>query len=361
VRALLPIPPTFLALLLSALGAAPAAAQAVPAAQRQAVARGLQWLASQQQKDGRWQIRGNLRLTADAPTYPVSMTALAGMAFLMEGSTRHTGKYRENLRRAVAWLLDHCGRDGLIGSPRTSGEGIRNLWGHGYGLLFLACVYEREKSQPPPADVLEAASRKGRLRELEAVLKRAIAFTAAARTTRGGWGYLSAALGVDFDEPGPTAVQVQALLAARHAGLPVPEPVLAGGLRYLKDSILQTRAWDHTPLREQRPVLFAGITVALQAGQGKAPHVKEWVRHMANVTEPMGTLALGAFRIYYEAQALYLLGTKGRARLLKGLIDSQAPDGSWAGSLVGPVYDTAARLTALQLENGTVPFYRKKR
>jgi hypothetical protein len=355
VRARAPLPATFLALLLSALGAAPVSAQAMPAAQRQAVAKGLQWLASQQQKDGHWQVGRDQGVGAAVSTYPVPMTALAGMAFLMEGSTRSSGKYQENLRRAVAWLIDRCGRDGLIGSP---GEGARNLFGHGYALLFLACVYEREKTLPPPADVLEEASRKGLLRQLEPVLKRAVAYIAAARTTRGAWGYMSPMPGTDFDEAAPTAVQVQALLAARHAGIPIPEDVLAGGLRYLKAAVLTVRAPDGKFGRELPPVLFAAVALALQAGQGEAPHVKDWVRGMPGVVAQRG---VECYCHYYEAQARYLLGDKGLAGLLKRLLDSQAPDGSWAGSFVGPLYDTATHLTALQLENRNVSFYRKKR
>jgi hypothetical protein len=335
--------------LLSLWAAAPVSAQAIPAAQRQAVAKGLQWLASQQQKDGRWQTQGN---------YPVSMTALAGMALLLEGSTPHTGKYRQNLQRAVTWLLDRCGPDGLIGSPPPPGEEYRYLWGHGYGLLFLACVYEREKAQPPPAEEVDARLQKRRLKRLETALKRAVAFSAATRTTRGGWGYVAAAAGSDFDEPAPTAVQVQALLAARHAGIPVPEPVLAGGLRYLKAAISHSRASDGKFRREQPPVLFAAIAVALQAGQGNAAHVKEWVRQMPQVTTRRD---FAAYRHCYEAQALHLLGDKGRAMLLKQLLESQAPDGTWPGSSVGALYDTAAHLTALQLGNGTIPFYRRER
>ena len=34
------------------------------------------------------------------------MTALAGMALLMEGSTLREGKYSDNIRKAVDWLMD---------------------------------------------------------------------------------------------------------------------------------------------------------------------------------------------------------------------------------------------------------------
>ena len=46
---------------------------------KRSVTRGLDWLAAQQSTQGHW--------TANDGNYPTAMTALAGMAFLCEGST----------------------------------------------------------------------------------------------------------------------------------------------------------------------------------------------------------------------------------------------------------------------------------
>ena len=59
---------------------------------RENIRRGLEWLAKNQNKsDGHWEANGG--------QYPTSMTALGGMALLMEGSTLREGKYAENIRR----------------------------------------------------------------------------------------------------------------------------------------------------------------------------------------------------------------------------------------------------------------------
>src|SRR5690242_1345477 len=63
-------------------------ADEVPEKYRATIAKGLQYLVRQQQKDGHWGASGD--------TYPVSMTALSGMALLMEGSTVRDGKYATN-------------------------------------------------------------------------------------------------------------------------------------------------------------------------------------------------------------------------------------------------------------------------
>ena len=73
------------------------------------------------------------------------MTALAGMALLMEGSTIREGKYADNIRRAVDWLMDRVQPNGLIGNPNNPTEAGRYMYGHGFGLLFLACVYGEEE------------------------------------------------------------------------------------------------------------------------------------------------------------------------------------------------------------------------
>src|SRR5262245_31672203 len=77
------------------------------------IKKGLEYLKEKQFKDGHWGANGD--------NYPVSMTGLAGTAFLMEGSTVREGKYAPQIRRAVEWCLDRSQkggvRDGLIGNP----------------------------------------------------------------------------------------------------------------------------------------------------------------------------------------------------------------------------------------------------
>src|SRR5262245_27003515 len=75
-----------------------ARADEIPEKYREAVNKGLQWLVKQQQKDGHW--------GAISEQSPVSMTSLAGMALLMEGSTVRDGKYAPNIRRAADWLME---------------------------------------------------------------------------------------------------------------------------------------------------------------------------------------------------------------------------------------------------------------
>ena len=51
--------------------------------------------------------------------HDVGVTGLALLAFLGEGSTMRGGKYRDNVRRGVKWLISQQGEDGLFGTNAT--------------------------------------------------------------------------------------------------------------------------------------------------------------------------------------------------------------------------------------------------
>src|SRR5436305_4314600 len=191
----------------------PAQADEVPAKVRESIDRGLKWFADSQNRDGHWEANGG--------QYPTSMTALAAMTMLMEGSTLREGKYSDNLRRAVDWLMDRAQPNGLIGNPNNQTESARYMYGHGFSLLFLSCVYGEEEDGD-------------RRKKLERILTKAVEFTGKAQTNRGGWGYVSAADGGDFDEGSVTITQLQGLRSGRNAGIVVPKSIIDKATKYLR-------------------------------------------------------------------------------------------------------------------------------
>ena len=107
---------------------------------QESVRKGLEWLAKNQNKtDGNFEAHGG--------QYPTSMTGIAGMAFLMEGSTMREGKYSQNIKKAVEWFLKRSQPNGLLGNPNNPTEASRYMYGHGFGLLFLASVYGEEEDE----------------------------------------------------------------------------------------------------------------------------------------------------------------------------------------------------------------------
>src|SRR5262249_40384205 len=75
-----------------------------------------------------------------------------------------------------------------------------------------------------------------RREKLVKILEKACKFTRDAQTNRGGWGYVSAKDGSNFDEGSVTITQVQGLRAARNAGIIVPNDAIKAAQRYRKDS-----------------------------------------------------------------------------------------------------------------------------
>ena len=181
---------------------------------QKAVTRGLEWVAKSQSGRGHW--------TANDGRYPTAMTALAGMALLAEGSTTTQGKYAANLRKAVQFLVSRSRTNGMIGDP-TSDD--RYTYGHGYAVLFLSQILGEEEDL-------------ARREELVDVLTRAVKFTGEAQTAAGGWGYVSAKDGSNFDEGSTTITQVQALRGARNAGIAVPKEIIDKAIAYIKVCML---------------------------------------------------------------------------------------------------------------------------
>ena len=133
-------------------GQTPAKTDALPEKYRDTVDKGLEFLVKQQHKDGHWE--------GDGGKHPAAVTALAGIALLMEGSTLEKGKYSANLRKAVDWLMDKslAGRDGLIFSEHPS-ETDRYMHGHGLATQFLAWAIGNETKDARQKKLHEVISR----------------------------------------------------------------------------------------------------------------------------------------------------------------------------------------------------------
>jgi hypothetical protein len=340
----------------------PARSEGVPAKYREAIDKGLAYLVRTQANDGHWE--------ADHGQYPTAVTALAGMALLMEGSTPGEGKYADSIRKAEDWLMERCQPNGLLCDPHNHAESGRELFGHGYAMLFLATVYGQEEDE-------------GRRNKLEKLLTKAVEYTDEAQTNRGGWGYRSAVEGGNVDEGASTIVQLQGLRAARNAGIVVPKKLIdidylrkcttpGGGVIYSIDE-----GGD-----SGRPALTAAALACMfTTGEYDSDLAKKWIEFcQQTIPYDKPDLKMGhrEFIHYYYAQALYILGDTGYEKLFPGskpaeqltwskyreatfdaLLSHQADDGSWNSGHLGPVYPTACALTILQLDDGTLPIYQR--
>lgn len=337
----------------------------LPPKVQEACDRGLKWVAETQHRDGHWEANGG--------QYPTSMTALCGMTLLMEGSNLREGKYCDHLRRAVDWLMDRSQNNGLIGNPNNAAEQQRYMYGHGFGVLFLSSVYGEEEDGD-------------RRKKLEKILTKAVEFIGKAQTSRGGWGYVSAADGSDFDEGSVTITQLQAVRAAKNVGIVVPKSIIDKAVKYLKDSttprggVIYSLAHGGAAVGGERPPLTAAaISCAFSAGEYNSELPKKWLEYCAaNIPIGRGRLQHDEYLHYYYSQAIYTLGDDGylrlfpkatkdsaltwakyRATMFDHIVASQSRDGSWSGGYIGSVFTTTVYLTILQLDKGMLPIYQR--
>jgi hypothetical protein len=353
-----------------------ARADEIPEKYRESVNKALKWLAGQQNEKGWWGANGN--------NYPVTMTALAGMALLMEGSTVKEGKYADNIKKAAEWLIDksHEGgnKDGLIGDTNLPQEAVRYMYGHGFATLFLASVYGDEPDKTKRA-------------KLKDILTRAVKYIGAAQSTQGGWYYTSKADGGDNDEGSVTVTQLQALRACKNASITVPKDIVDKALDYLHKSTTERggvvyslgRGGMKAPVGGERPALTAAaIACAFYGGQYDDKYVQKWFKYCENAI-PLSANGVRTghdeYTHYYYGQALYILGDEGWSKMFnvaKGegltwtkyrdligekVLTSQAGDGSYPGNggfgVGGAVYPTAIYLTIMQLDKGVLPIYQR--
>jgi len=333
-----------LVLSLAAICSAPAhAATKDPKVQR-AVSRGLEWLAGQQSLVGHW--------TARDGRYPTAMTALAGMAMLAEGSTTTQGRYAPHLRRAVDYLVSRSRTNGLIGDPAADD---RYTYGHGFSMLFLSQVLGEE----------EDVDRRERLTD---VLARAVVFTGEAQTKAGGWGYVSAKDGHDFDEGSTTITQVQGLRGCRNAGIPVPAEIIEKAVKYIRDCTgPDGGVYYSTKSRGagRAPITAAAVACLFNAGEYDSEYVPRLLAYCRRNLSDISNESYGHwhYAYYYYSQVLYRQGGKEweeyRHRIFPKILADAGPDGAWVNGAIGPVYLTAVNLTILQLDNGTLPIYQR--
>jgi Prenyltransferase and squalene oxidase repeat len=323
---------------------------------QETIRRGLEYLAKNQNRtEGCWEAHGG--------QYPTTMTGLAGMALLMEGSTMREGKYSQNIKKAVEWFMKRSQPNGLLGNPNNPTEASRYMYGHGFGLLFLASVYGEEEDEK-------------RRKDLEKLLTKAVEFTGKAQTDKGGWGYVSASEGGNFDEGSVTVTQLQPLRACRNAGIIVPKSVIDKSIEYMKNSTTPMGGVIYS-LANGGFVTAAAVASAFSQGEYKSDLAKKWLKYcQKNIPFGKGRLAHDEYQNYYFSQAMYVLGDDGWEKLFPGekngmkwgefrknmfeyLKSTQSSDGSWSGGYVGPAFATSINLTILQLENATLPIYQR--
>jgi hypothetical protein len=315
-----------------------------------AVQAALDWLAANQEPDGRWdpdrhnggrenQALGHDRGGAGAQA-DTGITALAVLAFLGTGQSHLEGKHKRSIQRGLEFLLRSQAADGnLAGNARL----FARMYCHGMASLAIS----------------EAYAMTGDAR-LQPYVQRAIGYTVRAQNpSDGGWRYQPRDPG-DMSQFG---WQLMAVRSAGFAGIAVPESTQRGMRTFLRS----VRCGQHGGLASYRPQGHPSVTMTAEALTCRlfmgvdlgAAATREAVQAVMQQSPEKD--AINLYYWYYATIALFQIGGPNwdawNSQLQRRLLGTQEQSGdlagSWSpntvwGSYGGRVYSTA--MAALCLE-----------
>lgn len=320
--------------------------ETVPRDVRELYDRGLQYLATTQGEDGDWP-QGGGELGAGT-------TGLALLVFLASGEDPNFGLYALNVRRALRNIISkQDANTGYLGS---------SMYHHGFGMLALAEAYgavdDRQlwlqndgKTQRSIGVALELSVR--------------AATTAQKKNPLGAWRYSPNATDADTSVSGAVLV---GLLAARNAGIEVPDETIDKGISYYLKMTASSGQVAYSGglggLDESLSRVAIGTLVFTLARRKDLPQYKSALELLRQRSEATGATAQGypEYQRYYQAQALFQGDTKAWEKWNKSLVrllkSQQQPDGSMKGQF-GPLTSTTLSLLALALNYRFLPIYER--
>lgn len=299
----------------------------IPSQVDQMYERGLRYLASKQNNEGCWD---------DSQGNEPGVVGLATVAFLAHGEDPNYGPYAKNIGKGISFIIGkQNATNGYIGN---------SMYSHGFATLALAEAYGMIDN-PKLAPALKKA--------VDLIL------SAQKRNHNKAWRYTPDASDADTTVSG---CQIVALLAARNAGLVVPDEAIKNALAYMERCRSADGSYGYTSAGGGKPTLTAiGLLCQSLAkkkdGKGFAASLGYLKNHI-NYREPYYPF----YFEYYMSQALFHADQKvweeWNAKNIKLMATLQSPDGSWPGRM-GYAFNTSGALLSLALNYRFLPIYEK--
>jgi hypothetical protein len=336
------------------LGGAPAAPQPTPSAPpllddepdrprfteitpaaKDAIERGLAYLAKQQRLDGSWyDYRYNQAM---------AVNSFALLALMAGGNTPGRGKYGREVARSLQYHLKTQQPSGLIeqGVPHYA------MYSHGMSTLALAEVYGLTKND-----------------QVRTALKKAVELILRCQNSQGGWRYQPRVYDADISV---TVMQVMALRAARNAGIHVPKDTIDLAVSYVKGCKAPGAGGGFSYQYKSGPPGFArtaaAVSTLLMAGNYKADEIADGLAYLKKERRNPG--AYYWYGHYYAAQAMYQAGgpwwDEWFPYIRDDLVAQQTPQGYWRqggpGAPNNNVFETSIALIILQIPCRYLPIF----
>ncbi len=296
------------------------------------VKKGLKWLSANVSENGGPNMYGYGN--------EVGIIALAGLAFMADGSMPNDGPYGKEVEKVLDIVLKNCQASGLIASP----SGGSPMYGHGFATLFLAEIYGMTQRQ----DVKEK-------------LQMAVRLIVQTQNREGGWRYQPVPNDADLSV---TICQVMALRAARNAGIKVPKKTIDNAIDYVKKSQEPDGGFSYTLQGRGSGYArsAAGLACLYYSGIYEGKEVENGVKYLAKARANNMQDGHYYYGNYYATQAMFMSGGKSWETfwpvIRKELIQRQQNDGRWTGD-ANDVFATSMALIALQVPNRLLPILQK--
>ncbi len=328
------------------------------AAAQLAVERALTWLAERQRETP----HGGFPAVGAEKHAPVAVTALAALAFLAAGNTPERGPHGARVRAAIEYLLERIDLDPdspTHGYVSAEGDALSRTHGQGFATLALAEAYA-------------VSPRTALGRRIERALPAAVGLIERSQGREGGWEYQP--VRVVEHENSVTITLVQALRAARNAGVRVDPRVIARALDYVHRTQKPDGSFRYALGSEVTTLAISAAALAtLQAGGEYAgPAVAQGFDYLQRelAARDNGHASEPRFPCYerlYLAQALWQHADPAAfeawfAAERRRLLLSQDGDGSWTSGPereYGRVYATAVNVLVLALPDRLLPIFQR--
>ncbi|MBE7463165.1 MAG: terpene cyclase/mutase family protein [Planctomycetes bacterium] len=342
-----------------------------------AVDKGLEWLARNQEADGRWDnARHGGKHTGMQGD--VAMTGFALLAFLGAGHTEKVGKYKDNVRRGVDWLIENMGKE--QGNRAHEGRWVASNYTQGIATMAL-CEAAGMGRIPRTKDAAQKAVKGVEFGQIQID----------GESDRLAWDY---GPGGKTNDSSVMAWNVMALKSGKVAGLMVDPAAFEGTINWLNigQDLGAFKATDPVPDYdwEGGRMAYRGSPGAVEKGKGSYAvmaacalcrmHIAGATLDQVGVAGPLNIMknklvpkkypfnlyfgyyaTLGMFQAGGEHWKLWNDGMKGA--LLPGQRVGGAEDGSWdpvgAGTDDSRVMSTALAVMCLEVYYRYMPLYKK--
>jgi hypothetical protein len=297
---------------------------------------GLAWLVANQAPDGSW----------PGPNQGPGVTGICLMAFLASGEDPNYGRYATTIHRAIRNIIEQ--------QDATSGYLPNSMYHHGFGMLALSESYGMVdesliwKGDKPTRSIAQALN-----------LAISCAVSAQKKNRFGGWRYSPDSVDADMSVTGAV---LMGLLAARNAGMDVPDDVIKNAMEFVRRSTGSDGSVAYTGG-------FGGMggsmnLTAIATLVGSVSKTKDTDQYRAALKRLQDNLDYheagnyAEYFRYYMAQALfqgdYDAWQKWNGEKIRELQQIQHDDGSFGGS-----YETGMSLLALALNYRFLPIYER--